>query len=318
MNSIQKKVDQIINSANITPDEQRLLDQQLAHDDTTARHAADVAQIAVTFAVWEKEKGVRDWSDQDLFALYHAGMLHDIGKLMIPEEIIEKPGKLTPAERNIVKHHAEYAERFISENIPFASDVLDCALGHHSAYTELSDLAQIIAVADVYSALTMERSYKDPIPADKVTDIMINMKDLHNGLVKELFDMIKEYPELNHAKEITASLSDNPLEHAEKLRERDQKVLSYLKSKYKDLVGDLVIQAGPFYDSDGRVWELGAVDLSIEKAIATIDTKTRFITDEPEECSLMGGDEIEKWHDIFGIDMDWETEEIRHRDDITL
>ncbi len=101
-----------------------------------------------------------------------AAMMHDLGKLMISKEIIEKPAKLTPAEYDIVKQHTQYGWDILSnsdgELIKMARII---AVQHHEYWNGqgypiglngngISIYAQIVAVADVFDALTSERSYK--------------------------------------------------------------------------------------------------------------------------------------------------------------
>lgn len=102
-----------------------------------------------------------------------ASMMHDIGKLMIPNEIIEKPGLLTEEEYEIIKTHAEYGNDLLSHNHgTIMSIARTIAYEHHERWDgdgypqglkgeEISIYAQIVSVADVYDALTSHRSYKE-------------------------------------------------------------------------------------------------------------------------------------------------------------
>ncbi len=101
-----------------------------------------------------------------------ASMLHDIGKLLIPVEILEKPGKLTNEEFDIIKKHTKYGSDLLEKT---KGSVLEkaklIANEHHEKWdgtgynkkrgTEISIVARIVAVADVYDALVSKRSYKD-------------------------------------------------------------------------------------------------------------------------------------------------------------
>lgn len=100
-----------------------------------------------------------------------AGMLHDIGKMAIPEEVLNKPGRLDPAELDIVRQHPEAGHRLLAENGQVGPLVLDVCLHHHekidgSGYPEglagdqLSLFARMGAVCDVYDAITSNRPYK--------------------------------------------------------------------------------------------------------------------------------------------------------------
>ncbi len=100
-------------------------------------------------------------------------MMHDFGKLLIPKEILEKPGSLTPGEREIMCQHTVYGHDILSnskgEIISMARDI---AYEHHERWDgkgyprgikgyDISIYAQIVSVVDVYDALTSKRAYKE-------------------------------------------------------------------------------------------------------------------------------------------------------------
>jgi len=101
--------------------------------------------------------------------LRRGGMLHDIGKMAIPDAILQKAGPLTPEERAVMQKHAEYAGELLGP-IEFLRPALDVPLSHHERWDgqgyprglkgeEIPLLARIFAVADVYDAITSERPY---------------------------------------------------------------------------------------------------------------------------------------------------------------
>ena len=119
----------------------------------------------------------------DNFAI--AAALHDVGKIKIPDAILNKPGKLTPEEYDIMKEHTLEGEKIIGlalEGIGVSSDYLTTAKevsgGHHEKWdgngyprglkgTEIPLCARIVAIADVFDALTCKRPYKEPWPFEK-------------------------------------------------------------------------------------------------------------------------------------------------------
>ncbi len=142
----------------------------------TFRHSRGVAIAAV-------EIGERLGLPQpELVTLRRAGLLHDIGKLAVPNSLLEKPGKLTPEEWLVVKQHPYYTLHIL-QRIPGFAELGNMAAAHHerldgSGYFrgwksgELSLHARILAVADVYDALAAERPYRAALPLDKVHSIM--------------------------------------------------------------------------------------------------------------------------------------------------
>lgn len=119
--------------------------------------------------------------EQELEKLRLGGMLHDLGKISTPIEILEKPGKLTPYEFSIMRDHVTLTERILSGCLP--EDVVRIAARHHermdgSGYPrglradELTLSERILAVADIASALLGRRSYKNAMPASKVREII--------------------------------------------------------------------------------------------------------------------------------------------------
>lgn len=138
-----------------------LLDRE---DKYTFNHSIQVGMLSYYIATW------LNYPKEDCYNALKAGYLHDIGKCMIPSEILNKPGKLTPEEYHIMKQHANYGYDIIRNSM---SDELSAlvALQHHERedgtgypYGHRGDqvhrLAKITAVADVYSAMTSDRVYQ--------------------------------------------------------------------------------------------------------------------------------------------------------------
>ncbi len=158
----------------------------------TFRHSNGVAQAAVTIG---KQLGM---SEDEITFLRRAALLHDIGKLSVPNSILEKPGKLTDAEWDVVKKHPYYTLEIL-KRIPGLDDMSDVAAAHHekldgSGYfrgwsaAQLSTPARILAIADIYDALAATRPYRDAMPLDKVFDIM--QKDAPRALDPECLEAL--------------------------------------------------------------------------------------------------------------------------------
>lgn len=114
-------------------------------------------------------------------SLEYASLMHDVGKLGVPERILNKPAKLDDAEWEIMKNHPKIGVR-IMKSLPSFDEILPWIEYHHeridgSGYygIESRDIpypAKVIAVADTYSAITMRRSYKDPRTHEDAIEIM--------------------------------------------------------------------------------------------------------------------------------------------------
>lgn len=122
----------------------------------------------------------------DLCVLYCAGLLGDIGKMRIPHDILEKPGKLTQEETDIMRKHIDYTKEILTGCVKDQA-VIDVAYAHHekmdgSGYPrglkgdQLSLEQRIIAVSDIASALMAKRSYKDAYPIEKTIEELETMK----------------------------------------------------------------------------------------------------------------------------------------------
>ncbi len=145
------------------------------YDDPTYAHCLNVALICFVFGRW------LGMPKEDLDTLTLAGLLHDIGKIRMPEKLISKPTRLTDEEFNILKTHA-YEGFNILKNSDVNEHVKNAALMHHercdgSGYplgltTERIDrFARIVSIADVYDAMTSARCYRGPLCPFQVINI---------------------------------------------------------------------------------------------------------------------------------------------------
>lgn len=147
-------------------------------DDLTYVHCVNVALISSIIGKW------LGYGDEDVKILIISGLLHDIGKLMIPNEILTKPGKLTDDEFKIMKQHVNLGyEKLKNQNIDMR--IKEACLLHHekcdgTGYPfrlkgdSIPAVAKIIAVADVYDAMTAARVYRGAMCPFEVIKIMYN------------------------------------------------------------------------------------------------------------------------------------------------
>ncbi len=143
-------------------------------DHETEGHSRRVTEMTVRLA-----RSMRI-SDEDIANYRRGVLLHDIGKMAIPDEILLKSGPLTPDEQAIMRRHPEYAYNLLKP-IAYLRPALDIPYAHHEWWDgrgyprglkgeEIPLSARIFAVVDVYDALTNERTYRPPWPEQKVIE----------------------------------------------------------------------------------------------------------------------------------------------------
>lgn len=167
---IQKTMDiskQLVTAILKEKDTQMSIESLKLYDDYTYYHSLGVAVVSIAIGVILKMQ--RD----DLYELGLCGLLHDIGKMAVPIEIIAKPARLTLQEFEIIKRHPQYGTDFFSQYHLVSDRVFDGVLTHHEKYDgsgypqglaahEIPVFGRICAVADVYDALTSRRPYREP------------------------------------------------------------------------------------------------------------------------------------------------------------
>ncbi len=143
-----------------------------AKDKYTKGHSSRVAEYAVEIA---KKLGK---SPKEQENIYYLGLLHDIGKIGIPDGIINKTSKLTDEEYELIKTHSIIGAEIL-ENISELPELVMGARWHHERYDgsgypdklkgdKIPEMARIIGVADAYDAMTSKRSYRDVLPQNVV------------------------------------------------------------------------------------------------------------------------------------------------------
>ena len=142
----------------------------------TARHSEGVARIADGIAAR------LGWDPAARRDLRRAGLLHDLGKLGVSNAILDKPGKLEPAEWQAIRRHPLLTAQLLG-SVPVFRDIAMSAAAHHERLDgggyhlglpaeHLTPMARVLAVADVAEALSAERPYRGALPPDEVLAIM--------------------------------------------------------------------------------------------------------------------------------------------------
>ncbi len=164
------KVNSLVNSVLQRVDEKRdivsCLNQIKNADEYTYTHSVNVSLISMLIGKWMK------FDSEKIKLLVQGGVLHDIGKTKVPQEILNKPGKLTKDEFDEMKKHTVYGYRILEKVPTVSKEVLSIVLMHHekedgTGYPtgmkgdKINILAKIVAVADIYDAMTSNRVYRE-------------------------------------------------------------------------------------------------------------------------------------------------------------
>ena len=181
--SLQQEVDKKTQELKESSERMRRLSVQVmlslasaidAKDTYTKGHSVRVAQYSCELA---KRMGK---SKQEIENIYYIGLLHDIGKIGIPNSIINKPGKLSSEEYVVIQSHPAIGAEILG-NISELPDISIGAHWHHERYDgkgypdglkgeEIPETARIIGAADAYDAMSSRRSYRDILPQEKVRE----------------------------------------------------------------------------------------------------------------------------------------------------
>lgn len=159
------------------------LTQLRSVDDYTYQHSVNVGVLSLIIGI------DLSLTKEELKNLGMGAILHDIGKIMIPEEIIKKPSKLTLEEFAEVKKHTEYGYEILVQT-DIEEEAARIALHHHEKYdgtgycrglrnTKIPLFARIVAVADVYDAMSNDRVYQKRFMPDKVFREITHLGDKH-------------------------------------------------------------------------------------------------------------------------------------------
>ena len=169
------------------------------HSNETSNH---VKRVSVFMKLLAKHYDIPE-SEWDLLRI--SSVLHDIGKIGIPDSILKKPGKLTLQEFEVIKTHTEIGYRILgTNNHPIFEKAADIAYYHHEKFdgtgypkglsgTDIPLYARMMAIIDVFDALVSKRCYKKAIPIDEVFEIMLSESGKHfDPILLELFLNEKE------------------------------------------------------------------------------------------------------------------------------
>ena len=168
------------------------LDELKVSDEYTFKHSVDVAAGSIILA---KYLGLGADNIRDIGT---AGVLHDIGKIMIPNEILNKNGKLTDKEFAVIKNHPVYGYQMLSKNQSIAEPIRRAVLFHHEKFcgggypsglkgNEIPLYARVLSVIDVFDALVTERPYHKAYSVADTLEIMYTMYSQFDAEVFQAF-----------------------------------------------------------------------------------------------------------------------------------
>ncbi len=169
-----------------------------ARDTYTKGHSQRVAYYAKSMA---KSLGMDERKQNDI---YLAGIVHDIGKIGIPDNVLLKPGRLTKNEFRIMQYHPVFSYEIVKNIKQFKGDIALCVKYHHercdgSGYpdglkcNEIPLCAKILAIADVFDAVTSSRPYRSKMSLDEAIKLLLNPKNkLDLDIVKRVADTLRD------------------------------------------------------------------------------------------------------------------------------
>lgn len=167
----------------------------------TFYHSVNVSVLSIILGV------ALNLPKKDIYLLGVSSLLHDIGKMFVPQKVLEKPGKLDPEELRIVRKHSEDGYNYIKKKLNTHTKVYMGVYEHHERFDgsgyprktkgkKISLFGRIIAVTDVYDALTSDRPYRKGIlPSEGMEYIMGGGdRDFDYDIVKAFSKKVAPYP----------------------------------------------------------------------------------------------------------------------------
>lgn len=178
-----------------------LLTKLQRYDDYTLRHSLNVSLISLIFG---RRLGL---DPGKLRRLGFSGLYHDVGKFRIPLEILNKPGRLSEREFEVMKHHSLIGYDLLKAQPGITEDVLLGVLNHHERFdgqgyphnlraNEKDPFSRILTIADIFDALTSERSYKKAMTPHDSLKAMFSWRNesFHPGLLEKFVECFGVYP----------------------------------------------------------------------------------------------------------------------------
>ena len=200
--NLDKIMDELVETVTANPKGLVPISSLKSYDEYTYHHSLSVSVLAIAIG---QALGL---NIRESKRLGRCAMLHDIGKIMVPHNLITKPAALTPGEYMQVKKHPEMGARYLKTEFIGNDELWDSIIHHHEKVDgtgypegllnkEIPLFSKIIAVADVYDALTSYRPYRDPMrpPANAIEMVMSEVGTAFDyDVVHAFVNRIELYP----------------------------------------------------------------------------------------------------------------------------
>ena len=199
--SAKEAVSGCVTSVMQNPDALLWMAKMRNSDEYTSEHCMSVCILAIAFGRY------LGMNEKELNDLGLCGLLHDVGKIQIPDEILNKPARLTSDEWAVMMRHAAHGRDLLLSTSNILSVAVDVAYAHHERIdgngyprglkgAAIPTYARIIAVVDTYDAVTADRCYAPGMPTTDALRILYESRDTHfdGHLVDSFMKMIGLYP----------------------------------------------------------------------------------------------------------------------------
>jgi HD-GYP domain-containing protein (c-di-GMP phosphodiesterase class II) len=204
----------------------RLVDASMCRDEETGMHVKRTGLLSEALAL------AAGWSESDAEMLRLAAPMHDVGKIGIPDAILQKPGKLTAEEYEVMKTHSRIGAGMLegsrSEILAMARDI---ALCHHERWdgagyplglagAAIPESARIVSIVDVFDALSHDRVYRPALPEEEVSKIMTQgagsqfdpvLLSVFLAHYETMWNILNEYPDESKKADTSSAASTPPL-----------------------------------------------------------------------------------------------------------
>lgn len=188
------------------------------------------------------------WDEKQRELLRIASPLHDVGKIAIPDAVLQKPGALTPDEREIMERHAEIGHQILAGSTsPLLDLAAKIALSHHEHWDgggypngligeEIPIEGRIAAIADVFDALTSDRVYRKAMPVERALSIMSEGRGSHFDpeLLDVFFNSMAEVLQIRDGRSPEDSQTASTVRHESRRRRMSGSVASNLRGNDED------------------------------------------------------------------------------------